>query len=72
MKKQDVSSKKLSINLDAALEEVAKKLRPAANMPACGNTNLSNTRFTAFYNCSCCSEVSECPTSGRQEICVPC
>jgi hypothetical protein len=51
-------SKKM-INLDKALEEVASKLRPAANMPACGNTNLSNTRFTSFYNCSCCSDDTE-------------
>jgi hypothetical protein len=58
MKTKKNAVKKI-LDLDAALQEVAQKLKPAANMPACGNTNISNTRFTSFYNCSCCSDCKD-------------
>jgi hypothetical protein len=63
MKNKKSAGKKF-VDLDTALQELARTLRPNANLPGCGNTNLSNTRFTAFYNCSCCSDIHD--TCGPQ------
>ena len=52
---KNVRGKKAELDLDAALEEIAIKLKPSANMPSCGQTNLFHTKFTASYTCSCCS-----------------
>ncbi len=50
-------AKKIVLDLDAALEEVAKKIRPEAN-GGCGNTNQYGTSGTNVNNCcppgSCC------------------
>jgi hypothetical protein len=53
MKKQDVSSKKknqkLDLNLDKALEEVAKKLRPTADCEPDGGGGTGQSPQCSVY-----------------------